>query len=280
MVERVGLIAGSGRLPLEVARAAREAGHEVVAVAIRDLADAGLEPAVAACHWLSLGELGELLRTFRAAGVRRCVMAGKVPKSFLYERGRALRPDAHAQSLLRGLVDRRDDSILSAIADRLAAEGFELLPQAELTPQLLAPEGPLGRLRPLPEHWEEIRFAWPVARALGRLDVGQTVVAHGRAVMALEAIEGTDEAIRRGAALGGPGVCVVKVSKPGQDPRFDLPAVGRATLETLVEVKAAVLAVEAGHTLVLGREELAALADAARIPVVGVPPAGPEEGWS
>jgi DUF1009 family protein len=274
MPETVGLIAGAGRFPIEIARAARLSGLRVVTVAIRDLADPELE-AEADCHWLHLGELDALLRLFRDSGVRRCVMAGKVPKTFLYQRGAALRPDERALRLLRDLADRSDDSILLALADVLESEGFVLERQANFTPELLAPEGPLGRLSPEPLHWQEIRFGWPIARALGRLDVGQSVVVRQRAVMALEAIEGTDEAIRRGGALGGPGVCVVKVAKPSQDLRFDMPTIGVTTIETLAEVKAAVLAVEAGATFVLGQREVVAAADAAGIAVVGVPSSGP-----
>lgn len=274
MPESVGLIAGAGRFPLEIARAARRSGLRVVTVAIRELADPVLE-AEADCHWLHLGELGSLLEVFRESGVRRCVMAGKVPKTLLYERGRELHPDERALDLLRDLGDRSDDSILLALAELLESEGFVLEGQAGFTPEFLAPQGPLGRLAPEPEHWQEIRFGWPIARALGRLDVGQSVVVRQRAVMALEAIEGTDEAIRRGAALGGPGVCVVKVAKPRQDLRFDMPTIGVGTIETLAQVKAAVLAVEAGATLVLEPGEVVATADAAGIPVVGIASSGP-----
>jgi DUF1009 family protein len=275
MSEPVGLIAGAGRFPIEIARAARLSGLRVVTVAIRDLADPELGSEAEGCQWLYLGELEALLQRFRDSGVRRCVMAGKVPKTFLYERARELRPDERALGLLRDLGDRSDDSILLALASVLESEGFVLERQASFTPELLAPEGALGSLAPSPEHWQEIRFGWPIARALGRLDVGQSVVVRKRAVMALEAIEGTDEAIRRGGALGGPGACVVKVAKPSQDLRFDMPTIGVTTLETLVEVKAAVLAVEAGATLVLGQREVVEAADAAGIPVVGVPSSGP-----
>jgi DUF1009 family protein len=246
----------------------------VVTVAIRELAEPEFETE-ADCHWLHLGELEALLRVFRESDVRRCVMAGKVPKTFLYERGPALRPDARALRLLRDLADRSDDSIMLALADVLESEGFLLEEQASFTPELLAPQGPLGTLAPDALQWQDIRFGWPIARALGRLDVGQSVVVRQRAVMALEAIEGTDEAIRRGGALGGPGACVVKVAKPSQDLRFDMPTIGVTTIETLAEVKAAVLAVEAGATFVLGQREVVAAADAAGIPVVGVPSSGP-----
>jgi DUF1009 family protein len=277
MSERVGLIAGLGSFPIEVARAAREAGRPVVAVAIRELSEPALEEEVETCTWLHLGEFEAMLRAFHAAGVRDLVMAGKVPKTFLYEKAHALRPDARALALLKELADRRDDSILGAVADLLEGEGFRLLAQAELAPQLLAEEGPIGRLEPRPEQWADIRFAWPIARALGRLDVGQSVVVRRRAVMALEAIEGTDEAIRRGGALGGPGACVVKLAKPAQDPRFDMPTIGVRTLEVLAEIKAAALAIEARRTVVIARTEVAAAADAAGIAVVGVAEKGPAE---
>lgn len=272
MSERIGLIAGTGELPLAIARAARRQGRAVLGVAIADLADPELESELADCRWLQLGELGTLVGFFRDGGVRELVMAGKVPKTMLYGDPGRLRADATALALLGRLRDRKDDSILGAVAGLLESEGFRLLAQISVAPELVAPPGPLGRLAPTPEQWQEIRFAWPVARTLGRLDVGQSVVVRHRAVMALEAIEGTDEAIRRGGALGGPGCCVVKVAKPGQDPRFDVPTIGLRTLATLAEVKGGLLAVEAGETLVLGRAALEAAADAAGIAVVGVAP--------
>lgn len=144
--------------------------------------------------------------------------------------------------------------------------------QAELAPELWAGEGTLGRVEPTPEQLADVAFGWPVAKALGEVDVGQTVVVKGRAVLAVEAIEGTDAAIRRGCALGEEGACVVKVAKPGQDPRFDVPAIGLATIRSLVEGKASLLAVEAGRTVVLEREALLREADARGIAVVGVSP--------
>jgi DUF1009 family protein len=268
VAEPVGLIAGLGRFPIEVARAARRRGRTVVAVPILALAEPGLAGEVDDSQPLHLGELGRLVQFFRAAGVRELVMAGKVPKTFLYERAADLHPDAMALEVLAGLADRKDDSILGAVADRLEREGFRLLGQAELAPELRAGEGALSRVRPDPGQWRELCFAWPLARALGRLDVGQTVVVRGRAAMALEAIEGTDAAIRRGAALGGAGCCVVKLAKPHQDPRFDVPTVGPETARTCAEAGVAVLAVEAERTVVLERETLVAIADEAGLAVV------------
>jgi DUF1009 family protein len=266
----VGLIAGLGRFPLELASAARRRGHRIAAVGFAGLADPGLGARVDVWETLPLGQIARLLEVLRREGVRQVVLAGKVPKRVLFEAGGRLEPDARAVALLRELRDRKDDSILLAVAELLEAEGFELLAQAELAPELLAPEGVLGAVAPTAAQRADVVFAWPIAKALGALDVGQTVVVEGRAVLALEAIEGTDEAIRRGCALGRGGACVVKVAKPGQDPRFDVPAVGLDTLRALRQGGAGLLAVEAGATLLLERAALVAEADGAGIALLGV----------
>jgi hypothetical protein len=266
----LGLIAGRGRLPLEIARAARRSGLDVAAVAFHGDTDPRLAEAVDRITWLHLGELGALLGALQAAGVCDVVMAGKILKTNLYGDLASLKPDARAIALIAGLRDRSDDAILGAIADALASEGLVLRPQAELVPELLAEAGVLGRIVPGEAQRRDAAFGWRIAKALGEVDVGQTVVVRERAVMALEAIEGTDAAIRRGAALGGPGVTVVKVSKPRQDPRFDLPAVGPDTIEILAEGKAAALAVEAGRTLVVDRARVLELADAHGIALLGI----------
>jgi hypothetical protein len=268
------LIAGHGRFPLELASAARRRGRRLAAVGFAGLAEPGLAAHVDVYETLPLGQIERLLGVLRREGVRQVVLAGKVPKGLLFRAG-TVEPDARALALLRTLRDRKDDSILLAVAELLEAEGFELLAQADLAPELLAAEGTLGRVEPTPAQRDDVAFAWPIAKALGALDVGQTVVVEGRAVLALEAIEGTDEAVRRGCALGRGGACVVKVAKPSQDPRFDVPAVGLETLRVLREGGAAILAFEAGATLVLEREALVAEADGAGIALLGVASAGP-----
>lgn len=269
MAAPVGLIAGFGRFPVELARAARHSGRAIAAVGIRDLAPPELEAEVDHFTPLHLGELGRLFASFRESGVAEVVFAGKVPKTLL-ARPQDLHLDERALALLRGLADRKDDSILGALADAIEAEGFRLLPQLALAPELTAPEGALGSVAASDDQRRDVAFAWPVAKALGGLDVGQTVVVQDRAVLALEAIEGTDEAIRRGCALGRPGACVVKVAKPRQDPRFDVPAVGPSTLRAMTEGGAALLAVEAGATLLLERQTLVAEADAAGVALLGI----------
>jgi DUF1009 family protein len=272
----LGLIAGRGRFPLEVARALRRRGTRVAAVALRGETDPELEAEVDSFEWVYLGELGRLVEGLRAAGASEAVMAGKVPKTRLYGDLGSLRPDGRALALLARLADRKDDTILRAIAGELEAEGIRLRAQAEVAPDLFAGPGPLGRRQPTAAQLADVAFAWPIAKALGGLDIGQTVVVRERAVLAVEAIEGTDATIARAGALApGGGITVVKVAKPDQDPRFDMPAIGLDTLKALREAKAGVLAFEAGRTVVLDRLELAREADALGIAVVGVPPEGP-----
>jgi len=265
-----GLIAGLGRFPIEVARAARSDGQSVVAVGLCGLTEASLADEVDAFTWVHLGQIETIMATFRDAGAAELVMAGKVPKTFLWKQPELVQPDATALRVLQGLADRKDDSLLGAVADLLVEEGFTLLGQAELAPSLFAEEGVLGTVDPAAEQLRDIAFGWPVAKAIGELDVGQTVVVRGAAVLALEAVEGTDEAVARGCALGEPGASVVKVAKPKQDMRFDVPTIGPTTLRALAEGGALALAVEAGKTVVLDRQQVLRLADEHGIAVLGV----------
>lgn len=264
----LGLIAGRGALPLEVLREAGRRGRPVVAVAFRDQTDPGLE-AADRVSWLHPGQIGAGLAALREAGVREAVMVGKVPKLDLVANPEALRLDADALALLAGLQDREDDSIQGAVADFLESRGVRLLAQVDWLGGLLGPAGVLGAVAPGEARSRDLAFALPIARAIAGLDIGQTVAVKDGAVLAVEAIEGTDEAIRRAGSLA-PGACIVKVAKPRQDPRFDVPTVGPDTLDALVEAKAAVLAYEAGCTLVVNRERVVARADAEGIAVVGI----------
>jgi UDP-2,3-diacylglucosamine hydrolase len=264
----LGLIAGCGELPLEIARSARRRARPVVAVALQGQTDPALESEVSQLHWLYPGEVARITGVLRAAGVAEAVLAGKLPKLTLDDPA-ALHPDAAALSLLRRLPDRHDASILSGVADHLAAHGIRLLPQSLLVPELVATPGPYGRVLANREQLADLAFGWPLAKAVAALGIGQTLVVRGRAVLAVEAIEGTDAAILRAGRIA-PGACVVKLAGPRQDPRFDLPAIGEATLSALIEAKAAVLAFQAGATLVLQREALVAAADAHGIALLGV----------
>jgi DUF1009 family protein len=271
-VQTLGLVAGSGRLPAEIAASARRRGWRVVAVALRELADPALERGVDALEWAYLGDFARMLGWLRDAGAADVGLAGKVPKAFLWERRDAVRPDARALAALASLGDRKDDSLLGMVVRVIEAEGLTVRSQLELAADLCAPAGVLGKVRLTPEQERDVAFGWPVAKTLGDLDVGQSVVVQGGAVLALEAVEGTDAAIERGCALADSrrGVVVVKVAKPKQDPRFDVPTIGLDTLRTLIKGGGGALAVEAGQTLVLEREALVAEADAHGIALVGV----------
>jgi DUF1009 family protein len=269
----LGLIAGQGAFPLAVARSARRAGRRVACVAFRELTDPGIAREVADVTWIHPGEVAAGIAAFRAAHVRDAVMAGRVPKAALFRDPDALHLDGQARALIARLGDRRDDTILGVVAAHLESLGIHLLPQWAPAPDLLAPQGPLGARDLTPAERADVEFALPIARRMGALDIGQTIVVKDGVVLAVEAVEGTNEAIRRAGAFSA-GACVVKVAKPQQDPRFDVPAVGAGTLSALVDARASVLAIEAGATVVLEREELLRGADAHGIAVVGVAPAG------
>jgi hypothetical protein len=269
----LGLIAGQGVFPLEVARMARRRGLRVACVALREQARPEIAGEVESITWIYPGEVTAGLAAFRAAGVQDVVMAGKVAKSDLFRNPERLRIDATAASLLGELTDRKDDTILAKLAQSLEALGLHLLPQYALTPDLLVAEGVLTATAPSEAQRADIAFGLPIAKAIGRLDIGQTVVVKDRAVLAVEAIEGTDAAIRRGGAIAS-GACVVKVAKPSQDPRFDVPTIGPATVAVLAESRVAVLAFEAGATVVLERDTMVREADAHGIAIVAVSAGG------
>jgi DUF1009 family protein len=274
-VSHIGLIAGAGRFPLEIARAARRHGRSVAAVAFRNVTDPGLGEVVDRVRWLDLGELQAALDFLHECGVLNAVLAGKVSKSSLLRERAHLQADARATKLLEGLPDLRDGSILAALAAMLEQDGIRLEPQAELVPHLFVAEGVLGRVHPTPDQWLDVQFAWPIARAVGGLDIGQTIVVSDRAVLAVEAIDGTDATIERAGKLGTAGLCIVKVAKPDQDPRFDLPAIGLDTLRSAARAQAGVLAFEAQRTVVLDRQELVERADELGIALVAVGADGP-----
>jgi DUF1009 family protein len=275
MSEPLGLIAGRGLYPRQVAEIAHERGWRVVAVGFHAETDPALEEVVDELTWMHLGELQKIIDTLTGAGVGRAVMAGKVLKTHLYGDLSALHLDARAIGVLGSLADRADDSILGAVVDEIASAGIAFPPQTELLPELFAREGTISRAEPDEAQWADIRFGWPVAKAMGGLDVGQSVVVKDRAVIAVEAIEGTDATIRRAAELAGPGCCVVKVAKPSQDPRFDLPAIGLETIKVLAGARAAVCAYEAGRTVLLDADAVARAADEHGIALVGIGPDGP-----
>ncbi|MBI4824108.1 MAG: UDP-2,3-diacylglucosamine diphosphatase LpxI [Nitrospirae bacterium] len=263
----LGLISGMGELPKAIALDAKAKGYTVVAIALTPISNVPLAGYVDVLKEVNVGRLGEIIRTLKKHNVTQAVMAGKVPKSLLYLS--RIRPDLRAAKLLFSLKDRKDDSILIAVARELEKDGIRLLSITDFCASLMTPEGILTKKHPTEKEWNDIRFGFDIAKEIGRLDIGQTVVVKDRAVMAVEAIEGTDEAIRRGGKLAGKGAVVVKVSKPYQDMRFDVPTVGINTLEVMIGVKASVLAVEAGKSILLEREDFLKSANKAGIAVVG-----------
>ncbi len=265
---KLGLIAGNGELPGAIAEEARAKGYEIIAVGLEHLAPTSLSDAVDVIKWINVGKLSQILSFLIKSGVKEAVMAGKVPKSLLFKSN--IMPDLRAVKLLLSLKDKSDDSILLALSKELSKEGIVLLNTTDFTSTLLTPEGVITKKGPTESEWKDIAFGWRIAKEIGKLDIGQTVVIKKQAVMAIEAIEGTDEAIKRGGDLAGSGAVVVKVSKPQQDMRFDVPVVGLDTLRSMVDVRARVLAVESGRSIILKKEKLIRAADKAGIVIVGV----------
>jgi DUF1009 family protein len=264
----LGIISGMGELPKAISFEAKSKGYRVIAVGLEPLADRNLSDYADEVRFVNVGRLGEIIETLKRAGARDVVMAGKVPKSLLYRS--KITPDLRAIKLLFTLKDRSDDTILLAIADELEKEGLRLINTTEFCSSILTPEGLLTEEGLSDDEWKDVRFGWDMAKEIGRLDIGQTVVVKNQAVMAVEAIEGTDEAIRRGGLYAGGGAVVVKVSKPSQDMRFDVPVAGMNTLKAMIEAGARVLALEARKTILLQRDRLIKEADEAGISVIGL----------
>lgn len=271
--EPVGLLACAGRFPILFAEKAQECGIPVVCVGVAGMADPALKSLCAEYHSLRRASLGFLTRTFRRAGVRRWTMAGKFHKHLLYRPWRLLQllPDWR---MVRFYFFRRrkannDDSLLLGLITEFRAQGLECVSALDLCPELLVKEGVLTRRSPTSTEDRDIAVGWALAREMGRLDIGQSVMIRERAVLAVEAIEGTDRAILRAGELsGGTGFVVVKVAKPGQDMRFDVPTVGQQTIESMRAAGARVLAIEAGKTILLDEAATVALADRYGIAIV------------
>jgi UDP-2,3-diacylglucosamine hydrolase len=263
----IGLIAGGGRFPILFAESARRAGHRVVATGFVRQTLPELHPAVDALTWVKLGEFGKIADALRAGGASEAVMLGGVAKARFF---RDAWVDAAGLKILAQVAVRSDDSLLRAIARWFGEQGLPVVDPTPFLADRLAPEGVLGKHRPTDEEWADARYGLELARGVGRLDLGQTVVVKGRVGVAVEALEGTDACIRRGGELARDGAVVVKAVKPGQDRRFDLPAVGPDTIDVMREAGARVLAVEAGATLVMDRDDLVQRADRAKIAFVGI----------
>jgi len=272
-MSRLGLIAGNGRFPFLVLDAARGAGHDVTIVALKEetfpeLADAAAQPPAAALHWISLGQLGTCIEVLKSAGVTQAVMAGQVKHTKLFD----IRPDWTLGRVLMRLAAKNTDSIISGVADVLRDNGIELLHSTAFLEPLMAAEGVLTSRAPTDGERADVEFGCRVADAVAGLDVGQTIAVKSAAVVAVEAMEGTDAVIARAGQLAGAGVCIVKVAKPDQDMRFDVPVVGVSTIAAMRKAGATVLSVDAGKTLMIDGDAIVKAADAAGIAIVGRAP--------
>jgi UDP-2,3-diacylglucosamine hydrolase len=268
---KIGLIAGNGRFPFLVLDAARRAGHEVVVIALKeetfpDLTEAAARAPAAPIHWISLGELARCVSLLEQAGVTTALMAGQVKHTRLFGE---IVPDRELRSVLTGLNARNTDALISGVADVLRQHGIGLIDSTAFLSPLLARPGVLTRRVPTPEQQADLDFGYRVADTVAGLDIGQTIAVKSAAVVAVEAMEGTDAVIARAGQLAGSGIRIVKVAKPNQDMRFDVPVIGVSTIEAMKAAGADVLSVDAGRTLVIEGAAVIGAADDAGICVVG-----------
>ncbi|HKD36226.1 MAG TPA: UDP-2,3-diacylglucosamine diphosphatase LpxI [Pirellulales bacterium] len=274
----IGLLAGWGRFPLVIADALKRQGYQIAALGIEDHANPALAEHCDEFAWVGLAKLGRAIRYFHRHGVERATMAGKIHKVRLYQPGAWLKywPDWRTlrtfwPHFIARRKDRKDDTLLLAVVETFAHAGITLMAATDFAPELLVNAGQLTRRGPSTGEWKDIEFGWRLAKELGRLDIGQSVAVKNRAPLAVEAIEGTDECIRRAGSLcGAGGFTVVKVAKPQQDMRFDVPTVGIGTIDTLAAARGAVLAIEAGRTIVVDQAQVIELANRHSIAIVAV----------
>ena len=277
---RYGLIAGNGRFPFMVIEGARRAGVSLSVAAIREETDPGIEQEVERLTWIGIGQLGKMIRFFKGEGVEKAIMAGQVRHVQIFSRAV---PDARMLKLLLKLPRRNTNSLIGGIAAELASEGIDLIDSTYFLQDYLPAAGTLTHRQPTAAERADVEYGLDIARDMARLDLGQTIVVRGKACVAIEAMEGTDATIKRAGeilrggkqaqkrlTLTGGALTVLKLSKPDQDMRFDVPVVGVPTIETMVEAGATCLCISAGKTLMLDREQMLALADKKKIAIVAV----------
>jgi len=264
--QTLGIIAGNGVYPRLIADAAREAGvKKIVAAAFTDETDPILQPQVDILEWMRVGQLGRLLKFFRGQDVHHAIMAGQIAPKNLFD----LRPDLKALMLLGKLKERNAESIFAAIADELAKIDVDLLPAATFLEDSIARPGLIAGPKLSLRQEQDVELGWNVAKEIARLDIGQTIIVKNGTIVAVEALEGTNEAIKRGGTLAREDAVMIKVSKPNQDMRFDVPVIGVETIRIAAESGVRVIAIEAGKTLLLERDAVANLAETASISMVG-----------
>src|SRR5215203_2524233 len=264
---KFGLIAGNGRFPFMVVEGARQSGARMVVAAIREETDPEIERLADRVEWVGIGQLGRMIRFFKNEGVEKVIMAGQVKHVQIFSRAV---PDARMLKVLLKLPRRNTDSLIGAIASELESEGIELVDSTCFLQESLPQSGTLTRREPSKQEREDINYGLEIAREIARLDLGQTIVVRSQACVAIEAMEGTDETIKRAGKLVNGRLTVVKVAKPNQDMRFDVPVVGAPTIEAMVEAGATCLCVTAGKTLMFDRDEMIRAADKSRIAIQAV----------
>jgi len=264
---KIGLIAGGGQFPIIFAKAAREKGMLVYAIAHQTETEPLLEEQVDAIQWIYLGQIKKIIHFFKSNQVTQAVMMGTIAKTRLFK---DLRPDTKALSLIAGMRHTLDDGILRSLAKFLEEQGITIQPSTFLVPELLADKGCWTKRKPSGSEISDITLGWEIAKEIGRLDVGQCVVVAKGSVLAVEAIDGTDATISRGGQLGNQNAVVVKVCKPNQDLRFDIPAIGLETIRIMNQSGVKVLAIEAGKAVVFEKEAMIQLADSHKISIVAL----------
>ncbi|HEY4309338.1 MAG TPA: UDP-2,3-diacylglucosamine diphosphatase LpxI [Pirellulales bacterium] len=274
---KVGILAGWGRYPVVIAEALVEQGYEVCCLGVKGHADPALAKLSHEFGWVGLAKIGQAVRFFRVRGVTHVTMAGKIHKFLLFQPWvwfkhlpdwRAVR--AFYPHFATTKKDRRDDTLLTTVIEEFARDGITFAPATDFLPELLVNLGQLTKRGPSRLEAKDIEFGWTMAKEMGRLDIGQSVTVKGRATLAVEAIEGTDECIRRAGKLCAPGFTVIKVAKPKQDMRFDVPTIGVGTLQTMIEAGASCLAVEAGRTIIIDEPDVIRFADRHKLSIVAV----------
>ncbi|QDT64386.1 LpxI family protein [Calycomorphotria hydatis] len=273
--EKIGLLAGAGRFPIVFAEEAEQQGYRVFCLGVAGLASEELQETCSFFHTAPLARIGWAIRMFKRAGVKRVVMAGKIEKRVLFDPMLWWRmmPDWRTIHMWFAYAreNRKDDTLLLAVIREFERDGITFESALDFAPELLVTHGFLTQRKPTSAQWEDIRFGWEIAKEMGRLDIGQTIVVNDKAVIAVEAIEGTDEAIQRAGKLcRRGGFTVIKVAKPQQDRRFDVPTIGANTLQTMHEAGGKVLAIESDQTILLDREEVVSLAEKLGIAIVSL----------
>ena len=262
-----GLIAGNGKLPILLSQSIRKEGHPLVAVAHIGETRKDLKRYVDSLRWIEIGQLEEIIRILKGAKVEKVLLAGGISKRHFFSR---LKPDGRALKVLSRLRDKKDDAILRALGEEIENEGIQVVSPALYLKEHMAPKGCWTQRQPTEREKKDMAFGWELAREMGTLDIGQSVVVKDQIILAVEAIEGTDAAIRRGARLGRGDVAVIKICKPKQDQRLDLPVIGPSTLRVLRKAGGSLLAVEAGKTIVMDKEKVIREADRNHLCLVGL----------